>query len=241
MITYFGSGAKPSDNTNFNASATPCVVTPPASMLSGDLVYLICDLMDVNSGKPLSISQAGGQSWNTAANKTVIPCNYAAFWCQFNGTWSASPSVTYGGITESAGMQVAMVVFRSSALVAWSVDVADTSTPYSAPSTPYNCTLPSQTTISATTVTIASWIAGLTNEPAFALQTAGWTNPGGQTQWRNTSKGSISVAYLINTSAGATGSVTNQESVASGFWGDVITFTDGSAPPSDTLLGQAWL
>jgi hypothetical protein len=230
-ISFFGAASTPADNSSFNAMSAPCVLVPPASMLSNDLVLFLAGLADSNAGHVLSVSSTGGQSWNTLFNTTALPFNYAAYWAQFNGTWSPNPSITCANhTTENTGLQDVMLVFRSNAASpVWAVDVPDSSASYTAPSSPFDVTVPGQTPVSLNTVSVAWWLAESIGM-IWALQTGGWSNPGGQAQWRNSSHGVISAAYKINTVAGvATGNVTNRQSSAFAGWLDMVTFTDGSS------------
>ena len=106
-ITYFGSASTPADNgTN---TANPTAVTPPGSMLAGDLVLMIGESRA--SSATLAISSAGGQSWTSGTQLNQTNCRIMLFWCRFNGTWSANPSVSFGNTNQHI---VVMHVFRPS-------------------------------------------------------------------------------------------------------------------------------
>lgn len=234
-ITYFGSADNPADNSSFLDSSLPCVITPPGSMSNGQLVVVEVDYNNNTTTRDIAISATGGQTWNSFIHHGT-PHNYALYWCQFNGTWSANPSWTHSGSAFTTGYGVHMQVFTASAgSPTWAIDVADAAATYTAPTTPFDVTITGQTSVSANTVTVAIWTAG-SNTITWALQTAGWSNPGGATQWRNTSGLVTSMAYKIQTSAGATGNVTNRQS-ATGVagWQDIITFTDGIVAPNALL------
>jgi hypothetical protein len=103
-------------------------------------------------------------------------------------------------------------VFRpTNASASWSVDQANSSVNQGTPSgPPYDVTVAGQTpTTGASVVTIAAVACG--DDNTWALQTGGWSNPGGNTQIRNSTGMSSSLAYLIQASAAATGSVVNRQ------------------------------
>lgn len=234
-ISYFGSSVNPADNTSFLDTANPCVITPPGSMVSGQLVVVEVEFSDSTTTRDITLSAGGGQAWSQFIHHGA-PHNYALFWCQFNGTWSTNPSWGHGGGALTSGFSARMQVFSASGgSPTWAVDVADSVATYAAPGSPFNVTTTGQTTVSSNTVTVAIFTCG-TGTITWSLQTAGWSNPGGATQWRNTSGGVVSVAYLIQTASGATGNVTNRQSAASSGWQDIITFTDGISAAPNALL-----
>jgi hypothetical protein len=231
-ITYFGSASNPADNGSFLDTSNPCVVTPPSSMVSGQLVVVQVALNNSTTTRDIAISNTGGQTWNSFIHHGS-PLNYALYWCQFNGTWSANPSWSHGSAALTTGFSVVMEVFSPSTggSPIWAVDVADAVASFVAPGSPFDVTTTGQTPVSANTVTVAIW-AGGPGTITWSLQTAGWSNPSGQTQWRNTAGCDFSVAYKIQASAGATGNVINRQSSTSSGWQDIITFTDGVAAPN---------
>lgn len=240
-ITYFGSAVNPADNAAFLDTSIPCVITPPASMVAGQLVIVEVEFNNNTTTRDIAISATGGQTWNSFVHHGA-PHNYALFWCQFNGTWSANPSWTHGSATVSVGFSARMQVFSPSSpgTPTWAVDVADSAATFATPGSPFDVTTTGQTPVAANSVTVAVFTCG-SGSVTWSLQTGGWSNPSSATQWRNSNGGTVSVAYLIQTSAVATGSVTNRQSAASAGWQDIITFTDGVAPAAAqtfrTLLG----
>lgn len=228
-ISVFGVASQPADLANFNATSQPCVITPPASMVAGQLAIIFSDSMSANAARIHEISQAGGQTWNTYDRETT-GFNIGIFWCQFNGTWSANPSISETANVASEGLQAAMlVVSPSGGSPTWSVDSSSPSTFYSAPASPFNVTVPGVTTGAANTIAIPYWFTGVTAlpSPAYTLQTAGWAAPAGVAQWRNASRGTIALGVQVFTAPTSTGSVTNQMSASQGGWDGMIVFTDG--------------
>ncbi len=84
---------------------------------------------DRQSGVPQQLlsGNAGNQIWTTEAAQSQTNCTIRLFWCRFNGTWSANPSVNFSGTTCNT---VVMHVFRpSNTSSVWQVDVAQVSGP----------------------------------------------------------------------------------------------------------------
>jgi len=210
-ITYFASASTPAD-TGYN-TANPTAVTPPGSMQVGDLVLMMA-VSRANSGT-LAISNAGGQSWTPEPQQNQNNCRIRLFWCRFNGTWTANPSVSFGNNNPHI---VVMHVFRppyTSNL--WAVDVAQVDGNFGAPSgPPYTVTIsPGITTITDGALVFAGWASRDNN--TWGNLTALWTTPGGA-QYRNSSGNDQSQthAYRIMPTAGATGNVSKNETSSGG-------------------------
>jgi hypothetical protein len=243
-ITFFGSTGKPTDNQagGIGNVTTVGLVTPPGSMVSGDLCVFISVYDNPTTTRDWApmIGNGDGQAWNDLANHNGVPQNYRVHWCQYNGTWTANPQNSYSGTALNNGTSAVLLVWRptSSGTLPWTVDLGggETTSAYTAPTTPFNVVTPGQTPVTASTVSLAIWtsLEGTGGATTWALQTGGWTNPSGATQWRNlygSSPGpSISAAYKIQTSAAATGSVTNQQNaVGHPGWQTMITFAEAAA------------
>ena len=127
--TYFGSASVPADGASAVNATTQVTITPPASMLAGDLVVVSCVSGASNTW---SNGVTGGQTWTaeTAYQGTAGPwCRL--FWCTFNGTWGANPRFDS---TVGTNTSAIMHVFRPSATTkVWAIDVAQATTQYSAP------------------------------------------------------------------------------------------------------------
>ncbi|MBI3353693.1 MAG: hypothetical protein HY034_02225 [Nitrospirae bacterium] len=207
-ITYFNSASNPADNGSLGTS--PVAIIPPASMAAGDLVIMIANSR--TSGITLAISATGGQAWTS---ETAITTNGSMrlFWCRYNGTWTANPSVSF---SVTANTTVAMHVFRPMiGANTWALDVTQTTGFFPAPSAPRDVTITGITTIINGALAFFVWSSQDNNR--WGLQTAGWTNAGGS-QYRNTASAdsSQSAAYKIMETAGTTGNVTNRELTAGG-------------------------
>jgi hypothetical protein len=208
-ITYFGSASTPADNgTN---TANPTVVTPPGSMQAGDLVLMIAQSRD--STATLAISNAGGQSWTSETQQNQTNCRIRLFWCRFNGTWSANPSVSFGNTNPHI---VVMHVFRpSNTSSVWQVDVAQVSGNFAAPPAPRTVTIPGITTIMCGALVFAAWATA--DDNTWGSLTAGWSTPG-SAQYRNTSGSDQSQthAYRVMATAGASGNVSKNQATLGG-------------------------
>lgn len=199
---YFGSASTPADNGT--GTADPTAVTPPSGMLAGDLVCMIGQ--ERSLGTTLQVSQAGGQTWTSENPLSISNQTVRLFWCTFNGTWSANPSVDFLGTTCNS---VQMHVFRApTADHTWSVNQAlveldDSTDPF---------TITGQTTTgSDPTVTLGGWFSADDNTWG-SISGTGWVVTG-LAQYRNTSgqDQSASYAHKIQTSAGATGNVSKSQ------------------------------
>jgi hypothetical protein len=215
-ITYFGSASTPATDNGTN-TANPTAVTPPGSMQAGDLVLMIAQSRD--STATLAISNAGGQSWTSETQQNQTNCRIRLFWCRFNGTWSANPSVSFGNTNPHT---VVMHVFRpSNTSSVWEVDVAQVSGNYAAPGGAHTVTIPGITTITDGALVFATWASRDNN--TWGSLTGGWSTPG-LAQYRNTrgSDQSQTHAYRgITTAAGmpiagASGNVSKNQATLGG-------------------------
>lgn len=204
QITYFGTAANPSDNGT--SVATTVAVTPPGSMTTGDLVILTAYQRGTAT---FSISATGGQSWTseTRHQGTTATLSMQVFWCRYNGTWGADPSILFSAGTNT---NVVMNVFRpTSSSYSWAKD------PYSSAGADNNVISSYAATTSVAlivgtpqnnnTVTLGIFSSDDDNTWSFFVGT-GWvavTSPAAQ--FRNTSGSDISsaYAYIIQTSGAA--------------------------------------
>ena len=206
-ITYFGSANTPADNqTN---TANPTAVTPPGGMQAGDLVLMTAVSRTADTyTETLAISNNGGQIWTSETQQNQNNCKIRLFWCRFNGTWSANPSVSFGNNSPHI---VVMHVFRpSNTSSVWQVDVAQVSGNYPTPPVPRTVTIPGITTVTDGALVFAYWASQDNN--TWGNLTAGWTTPG-LAQYRNSSGNDQSEthAYKVMTTAGASGNVSKDQ------------------------------
>jgi hypothetical protein len=224
-IHYYASSATPEDSAGSTGTADPTAVTPPANMAAGDLVCMIGQQRA--TGATLAVSESGGQTWTSEAAIGGTNITARLFWCAFNGTWSANPSVDFSATTCNS---VQMHVFRpGDAAATWAVNQSLVELDIAAAATQ---TITGQTTTgTAPTVTLAGWFTADDN----AWGSLSGTNWGvcGTAQYRNTSgtDQSSTYAYKVQTAAGATGDVSktqtaNGNDAATTF---IITFSATSA------------
>ena len=195
-IAYFGSASTPTDNGT-NALATTAV-TPPGSMLKGDLVCLIAYERGNTSR---AISADGGQTWNLIGTSNGTTNSSSFWWCTFNGTWGANPSVLFGGTTCN---NVVMHVFRPSTVDHYWINRQGFVGTQVAPSSPFTCTTVSNNSApkGASSVTLAFFITDDDNTWG-TLTGAGFVITGNG-QYRNTSGSDMSSFYahlILSTSA----------------------------------------
>jgi hypothetical protein len=176
-------------------------------MQAGDLVIMTA--VARSSSGTLAIFNNGGQSWTTENQQDQTNCRIRLFWCRFNGTWTANPSVSFGRTDPHI---VVMHVFRpSNAHSVWEVDVPQVSGNYPTPPAPNRTvTIPGITTNTDGALVFAYW--GSQDNNTWGNLTAGWTTPG-LAQYRNSSGNDQSEthAYRIMTTAGATGNVSKNQ------------------------------
>ncbi len=241
--TYFGYAANPANLGTLLDTSLPAAVTPPGSMAAGDLVYV--EVLQRDPSVTLSVSNDGGQTWNSLTATASGSQTKRTFWCSFNGTWSANPSWTSTGTTGGLHFSVLMLVFRPSGTPTWAIDVAQDSG-NATPGSPFDVTASGQTA-TASGVTVSSWYNTSYDGEVFSLQTGGWSNPSSQSQFRNTkvsptgNEQTLSSAYKLNSGAGATGSVANRMTQSITTLWTTVTFKDQSvtaftgtgAPASD--------
>jgi hypothetical protein len=210
-ISLFGSASTPSDNGTNTTQIT--AVTPPGSMTAGMLVWMTAT--NHASSGTVAISEAGGQTWTSLTQRNATRCRMRNFWCIFNGTWSANPSVDCGGTTNNI---VRLLAFQGDygTQTGWAVDASESSATYTAPTTPFTVTIPSITTATDGALVIATWTSVDDNS---------WSSLSGSThtytaltpaQVRNTSgtyDGSQSHAWMIDSTAGATGTISQNQSL----------------------------
>lgn len=211
MAAYFGSATNPADNAGL-IGTTPVTITPPGSMVSGHLVTVLVTYR--GNADTIAVSQAGGQTWTSETARSGNTQTSRLFHCIFNGTWSADPSWSNGGVEVVSAV---MHVFAPTASYAWSAtpDTAAASASAAAPGTPFDCTITGFTPTEARTVSLFFWSS--VDDNTWALQTGGFTNAG-SAYYRNNSTNDMSnsAAYLIQTTATATGDVTNRQATNGG-------------------------
>ena len=203
---YFSSASIPAVDGGTSASGT-VTITPPASMNAGDLVIVICES---RASATWSIGVTGGQTWTseTAFSGTAGPY-LRIFWCQYNGTWSASPRFDSTSATSTTAV---MHVFRSGVPAnTWAIDVAQATATFTGTASPVRTGL---TTVHADALTLAVW-ASLDDNTWSSLSGTGW-GVTGLAQYRNASGTGQVVAFAHHLDAAASATVPNVTYTQSG-------------------------
>lgn len=229
--TFHGADANPADN---GLSATsPVSVTPPASMVAGDLVVMYGQTR--TTAATIAISADGGQSWTSETAGGTTDQTTRIFWCRFNGTWGADPSLSFSATLNT---QVGILVFRpTSSSKLWAVDQAVVNTPYSTPTgPPYVITITGVTNAQPNNVSVAIY-SSIEDNTWGSLTGTGWTAalspiyrrcPSGSDQ-------SFTPVYKLSASTGATGNTTANQSAVGPDPGStvIISFYEYSAPTTN--------
>jgi len=222
-ITFFGSTSSPADNGT--STATQITLTPPASMTTGCLVYVRCYQRGTAT---FSVGVTGGQTWNSLTRQVDGTTNATqAFWCTFNGTWSANPRFDFSAGTNTNAV---MLVFQPTDTgKVFAVDTAESTVAFAAPTTPFTVTIPGRTPVNASTVSIAAWVTADDNTWG-TLAGTGWSKTSLAAQYRNTSGNDMSstYAYRILTTATATNNVSQNQATLGGDGGvySIVTFDE---------------
>ncbi len=206
--TFIGYASTPADGANSQPGPTVAVnpgTATPGTAQAGDLVIIYAQY---RGNATLAMSALGGQTWNTETTYADNTSNisFGIFWAQFNGTWSGNPSVTSGA---GNALTVVMYVFRPvSSSSTWGIHIAASNN--STSTSPYSIT--GVTTTAPNTITMAFWASGDDNTWGN-LTGAGWSkaNLNGQYRNRTGNDQSISSAYNIRSTTGATGNVSQTQ------------------------------
>jgi hypothetical protein len=200
-ITFFGVSNIPADNGSNNTTAL--TITPPASMVAGDLVVVYC----TQRGNGVwSVGLTGGQTWtsNDVANSTNISLH--VFYTVYNGTWDVNPRFNSSAGTNTSAQ---MLVFRPSGGFKFVTPLVLEAT---GAATAATITVGSLNHTELSTVSIASWHTADDNTWGN-LSGTGWVKTGLANQYRNLAgqDASSTFAYKIQEAAGATGTVSQQQ------------------------------
>lgn len=218
QITYINSASNPADNGTLGAATV--AVTPP-TMQTGDLVLMIAYVR--NTTATMNISVTGGQTWSAEAAISNTNVGARLFWCKYNGTWAANPSVAFSNSTSTT---VVMHVFRpTKASLRWAIEANRVETDFTAPASPFTVSIPGRTTRIPNSVTIAAWFTADDNTWG-SLSGTGWTVTG-TAQYRNTNGTDISgtFAHNIKSTASATNNVSKNQATLGGDLGTAMIIT----------------
>lgn len=227
QIVYLGSASNPVDGGT--GTASPAVVIPPGGTAVGDLVIVYCYAR--NASATFAVSATGGQTWNAEAalQSAQGVLSGQLFWCRFNGTWSTNPSWTFSSTTSTSAV---MHVFRpTNTAKDWAIDPSTATFPNQLRQFVANTTSAmystqgSFTTSNASTVSL--YFTNTDDDNTWSVTLNGWTGTAGGTQYRNIAGNDVSstYSYIIQTSAGTPGNVTQTEATLGADGGIVGTFT----------------
>ena len=200
MATFFGVSAVPVDGASAVNATTTITITPPASMVAGDLVVVYGQQ---RGNTAWTVGLTGGQSWTNVGNSTATAnVSMNTFWCRFNGTWSVDPRFDNSGGTCTSAV---MLVFRpATSTNDWFTEQISTTAAAAAAT----ITVTGVTPANANNVTIASWHTADDNTWG-TLTGTNWTKGTLSAQYRNTSgtDQSMTFAYQLQTTAAPTNNV----------------------------------
>lgn len=200
MPTFFGAVSVPVDGAAAANATTTITLTPPASMVEGDLVVVY---LQQRGTATFSVGNTGGQSWNNIG-RAAVTANIAleTFWTRYNGTWGANPSFNFSAGTCTSAI---MLVFRpdNPESLWFTEQVATTNAAAAA-----TITVTGVTPANPNNVTIASWMTADDNTWG-TLTGANWTKGTLSAQYRNTSgtDQSATFAYQLQSTPAATNNV----------------------------------
>jgi hypothetical protein len=236
-VTFFGKASAPADN---GAQAGPtATVTPPASMTAGDLVVVLQCLRA--SSITLSVKTTGGQTWTTGTQQNETNNSTAVSWCRFNGTWSTDPQ--FGPASDTSGLTALMLVFRPTGTsYTWAIDVALASAGYTAPSTPFTVTRTGVNTVKDGAVAVA-FFTSVDDNTWGSLSGSGWTQISSAAQIRNTTgqDTSVTAAYQVKATAGATNNVSINQTANGGDAGATYIVAFREVAPGDQAGRETFL
>jgi len=209
-ITFHGATSTPTDN-GLNDDAADVIVTPPASMANGMLAY--AHVNHRSNGATLTNVITGGQTWTAETNRANGTSSaYRNFWTTFNGTWAADPTF-HTNVTQTSALTGILLAFSCTSGV-WAIDQIEQTVGFTAPGSPFDVSRAGQTPTNADSVTIAGFHT-TSDANTWALQTAGWTvAPSAQIRNTQGAGTSTQLAYLIQSSAAATGAVVSRQNAA---------------------------
>lgn len=202
--SYFASASTPADN---GTNATSVVeITPPGSMVAGDLVVLVGQSRAATSAITMALTN-GGQTWqDVGLNIAGTTHSAKIYWCRYSGSWANNPQVEFASANSTT---VSMHVFRPSAGAnTWGLDQLGATTTYVAPTgPPYLHNISGQTTVSDDVVAI--YVDFSTDDNTWA-KSAGTATVVSSAQYRNLGGNDISHAVyyeVFPTGGTATGNL----------------------------------
>ena len=208
-ITPVGNAKSPTTENAANVGPT-ATVTPPGGLQSGDYVVVLAGYR--GTSVTLAVGTTGGQTWTSETAQTQSTTNTSRlFHCRFNGTWSADPTFT---VTSGTNAIIAYMTAWRGVHGTTALDLAIAQAGYAAPSTPFDVARAGLTTVTDKAVVLYFWLSSDNN--TWAMQTAGLDQI--EAMWRvTTTTGlAISLGYMTQWTAGASGSFTNRQTALGG-------------------------
>jgi len=226
-ITIVGESRMPASDDSVT-TATTATIVPPAGMQNKDVILLFVNAMVAS---PTSITNSGGagtggQTWGWSVSGFGTNPSQKVFKTIFNGTWTANPTFSFGATAVT--YQMWMVVLRGSDTTGTGTQPLfdgnlggareDPTNTFGAPASPFDVTIPASTMTTSTNnaMVFAQWMSA--DDNTWALQSGGWSQPGGQPQWRTMAAAggagadtSMSIAYFTQAAAGPVPAVTNRQ------------------------------
>jgi trimeric autotransporter adhesin len=230
--TFVAVSSTPADNGS--QAGTTATVAPPAGMAAGDLVVIYAHYRSSAGSASLSMFNQGGQTWFNETTDKGNTQTFDVFWCRFNGTWAANPSVSSSG---SLALTAVMYVFRPTVATRfWGIHVAATNSSSNATTnsiTGYATTVPN-------TVTMAFWCNAAATTWS-GLGGTGWSKTGLSAQYRNTVSGnsqSHTSAYNIQSAAAIISDVSQNQTASTTTRRSILTWYE---IPNDECAGSILL
>ena len=202
MPTFFGVTSVPTDNGS--NTTTTITLTPPASMVTNDLVVVH---LTQRGTATFSVGVTGGQTWNSIGRDNGTS-NVAleTYWATYNGTWAANPRFDFSAGTNTTAV---MIVFRpDDNTKIWATEQIST----------VNAAAAATITVTGITpnfnsnVTLAIWSTADDNTWG-TLTGTNWVKTSLSDQYRNTAgnDSSSTFAYQLQTTAAGTNNVSQTQ------------------------------
>ena len=202
MPTFFGVTSVPADNGS--NTTTTITLTPPASMVTNDLVVVH---LTQRGTATFSVGINGGQTWNSIGrNNGTANVALETFWATYNGTWAANPRFDFSAGTNTTAV---MIVFRpDDNTKTWATEQIATTNAAAAAT----ITVTGVTPNFAPNVTLASWSSADDNTWG-TLTGTNWVKTSLSNQYRNLAgqDSSSTFAYQLQSVAAGTNNVSQTQ------------------------------
>ena len=256
-MTIVGESRMPASDDAIT-TATTATIVPPAGMQNKDVILLFVNAM-VASPTSITNTVSGGQTWGWSVSGFGTNPSQKVFKTIFNGSWTANPTFSFGA--SAVTYQMWMVVLRGSDTTGTGTQPLfdgnlggareDPTNTFGAPASPFDVTIPASTMTTSTNnaMVFAQWMSA--DDNTWALQSGGWSQPGGQPQWRTMAAAggagadtSMSIAYFTQATAGPVPAVTNRQTSLGGDAGQYHIFAvrpAGIRKPAGTVAGDVMI